>query len=68
MIRGRHRGLPVALDRAVMLPREFRQHMTEAQTEQPGPAEPGVQPKDRPRSDASTPTVVSSEEQHLAAV
>jgi len=24
MIRGRHRGLPVALDRAVMLPHEFR--------------------------------------------
>lgn len=25
MLRGRHRGLPVAIDRAVMLPREFRQ-------------------------------------------
>jgi hypothetical protein len=24
MLRGRHRGLPVALDRAVMLPHEFR--------------------------------------------
>jgi Trk-type K+ transport system membrane component len=23
MIRGRHRGLPVAIDRAVMLPNEF---------------------------------------------
>ena len=23
MIRGRHRGLPVALDRAIMLPKEF---------------------------------------------
>lgn len=25
MLRGRHRGLPVAIDRAVMLPTEFRQ-------------------------------------------
>jgi hypothetical protein len=24
MIRGRHRGLPVAIDRAVMLPKEFK--------------------------------------------
>jgi len=26
MIRGRHRGLPVTLDRAVLLPREFQRH------------------------------------------
>jgi len=26
MIRGRHRGLPVAIDRAVMLPHEFTKH------------------------------------------
>lgn len=25
MLRGRHRGLPVAIDRAVMLPKEFKQ-------------------------------------------
>lgn len=25
MLRGRHRGLPVAIDRAVMLPKEFQQ-------------------------------------------
>lgn len=30
MIRGRHRGLPVAIDRAVMLPKEFRKPDTEA--------------------------------------
>ncbi|KAI0320948.1 cation transport protein-domain-containing protein [Amylostereum chailletii] len=29
MIRGRHRGLPVAVDRAVLLPREFSQKATE---------------------------------------
>lgn len=27
MLRGRHRGLPVALDRAVMLPQEFRKRV-----------------------------------------
>ena len=26
MLRGRHRGLPVAIDRAVILPFEFREH------------------------------------------
>ncbi|KAA1472120.1 hypothetical protein DENSPDRAFT_161945 [Dentipellis sp. KUC8613] len=29
MLRGRHRGLPVALDRAVLLPKEFLQRATE---------------------------------------
>lgn len=28
MIRGRHRGLPVAIDRAVMLPREFQKELS----------------------------------------
>lgn len=64
MIRGRHRGLPVALDRSVMLPREFRQHTTEAQAEQSGLSESSVPTEGRSGSDASTPTAVSSEEQH----
>lgn len=29
MLRGRHRGLPVAIDRAVMLPHEFRDRTPE---------------------------------------
>ena len=29
MLRGRHRGLPDALDRAVLLPREFKKHAEE---------------------------------------
>jgi hypothetical protein len=29
MLRGRHRGLPVAIDRAVMLPAEFRREGAE---------------------------------------
>ena len=28
MIRGRHRGLPVAIDRAIMLPREFQRELS----------------------------------------
>lgn len=35
MLRGRHRGLPVALDRAVMLPHEFRQRAEEKQPARP---------------------------------
>lgn len=31
MLRGRHRGLPVALDRAVMLPHEFQEHPDQMQ-------------------------------------
>ena len=29
MIRGRHRGLPVAIDRAIMLPREFQKGLSQ---------------------------------------
>jgi len=33
MLRGRHRGLPVAIDRAVMLPAEFKQEHHDTQEE-----------------------------------
>lgn len=33
MLRGRHRGLPVAIDRAVMLPAEFKQDQNDTQEE-----------------------------------
>jgi hypothetical protein len=33
MLRGRHRGLPVAIDRAVMLPAEFKQDRNDTQEE-----------------------------------
>ena len=33
MLRGRHRGLPVAIDRAVMLPAEFKQDQHDTQEE-----------------------------------
>lgn len=36
MLRGRHRGLPVAIDRAVMLPFEFRDQAEEDITEEAG--------------------------------
>ena len=35
MLRGRHRGLPVAIDRAVMLPFEFQPHQSEDETRVP---------------------------------
>lgn len=35
MLRGRHRGLPDALDRAVLLPREFKKRPDEAQPAYP---------------------------------
>lgn len=34
MLRGRHRGLPVAIDRAVMLPHEFRQRTPDNEPEE----------------------------------
>lgn len=37
MLRGRHRGLPVAIDRAVMLPFEFQQSREEDDQSQAGP-------------------------------
>jgi hypothetical protein len=36
MLRGRHRGLPVAIDRAVMLPAEFRTAAQESMSEKRG--------------------------------
>ena len=39
MIRGRHRGLPVALDRAVLLPHEFKKHESDTNEAQGQPAE-----------------------------
>lgn len=41
MLRGRHRGLPVALDRAVMLPHEFKRRPEDV-TAAPAPAAPHV--------------------------
>lgn len=35
MLRGRHRGLPDALDRAVLLPREFKQSTSQAAAHKP---------------------------------
>ena len=35
MLRGRHRGLPDALDRAVLLPREFEKRPEQAVTDHP---------------------------------
>ena len=38
MLRGRHRGLPVALDRAVMLPQEFKHTESISIIQPPTPA------------------------------
>ncbi|TFK48774.1 TrkH-domain-containing protein [Heliocybe sulcata] len=48
MLRGRHRGLPVALDRAVLLPSEFRPK--EKDRQQPDLGTPGI-----PRTNSLTP-------------
>ena len=37
MLRGRHRGLPVAIDRAVILPFEFRDNVSEENNEKQEP-------------------------------
>lgn len=50
MLRGRHRGLPVAIDRAVMLPTEFQQ--SEENFENTGHIIPNEAPQDR----SSTPS------------
>jgi hypothetical protein len=38
MLRGRHRGLPVAIDRAVVLPFEYRRDDSEREDQPSGPA------------------------------
>jgi hypothetical protein len=38
MIRGRHRGLPVAIDRAIIIPSEFRQRYAETESTAGGAA------------------------------
>lgn len=58
MVRGRHRGLPVAVDRAVLLPREL---VTQSGTENAGPGQsmseaPKTQSADTPGEKQSTST------------
>ena len=49
MLRGRHRGLPVALDRAVLLPTEFLpQTQTQTQTQTPAPPEKATEERASP--------------------
>jgi Trk-type K+ transport system membrane component len=36
MLRGRHRGLPVAIDKAILLPREFENELEEEDAMPPG--------------------------------
>jgi Cation transport protein len=40
MIRGRHRGLPVAIDRAIVLPQEFNEKGGEFGPDHPPPDDP----------------------------
>jgi len=40
MIRGRHRGLPIAIDRAIVLPQEFNKRAGELGPELPPPDDP----------------------------
>lgn len=55
MIRGRHRGLPVALDRAVLLPHEFERREDGADEVQDPPAqEPNVMSEKRQQPDAAS--------------
>ncbi|KAF8161298.1 cation transport protein-domain-containing protein [Crassisporium funariophilum] len=44
MLRGRHRGLPVAIDRAVMVPVEFREDETDEAASEDGPLQPEKAP------------------------
>ncbi|THH30596.1 hypothetical protein EUX98_g3612 [Antrodiella citrinella] len=46
MLRGRHRGLPVALDRAVMMPQEFRKHVTIHNSTSSVPQPPSPKPSE----------------------
>lgn len=48
MIRGRHRGLPVALDRAVLLPHEFEKRRCGAGEVQDPPAEEFSEKRQQP--------------------
>ncbi|TCD60471.1 low affinity potassium transporter [Steccherinum ochraceum] len=64
MLRGRHRGLPVALDRAVMLPRRFPMQTEQVNDsgERPPSPRPSVADGNPPEDIGSDTT--SSEEQH----
>lgn len=53
MLRGRHRGLPVALDRAVMLPQEFKRSESVSIVQPPTPANTESQMNDEPRGTPS---------------
>ncbi|KAI0042575.1 hypothetical protein FA95DRAFT_1564224 [Auriscalpium vulgare] len=55
MLRGRHRGLPVAIDRAVVLPFEYRKH-----EEQDAEADELHSPQQRRPSMRSVPTMMST--------
>lgn len=55
MIRGRHRGLPVALDRAVLLPHEFEKREDGADEAHDPPAqEPNMMSEKRQQTDAAS--------------
>lgn len=59
MLRGRHRGLPVALDRAVMLPSEFRPKEKEKEVSNPTDLDQDT-PKTYPSQDARREGAASS--------